>query len=71
MDEFLNLIGPESYLAPYVGIDPVCASEHGGLINYPESFPDVHYLMSASQLQEHLAAFSSQIQEAVNPHEPD
>lgn len=71
MKRFLNLIGPNSYLAPYVGNDPVCASEHGGLINYPESFFSADYLMSASQLQERLAAFSSQIQEAVSLHESD
>ena len=71
MDEFLSLIGPDSYLAPYVGYDPVRASEHGGLMNYPESFSSVDYLVPASQLQEHLATFSSQIQEAVSAHEPD
>lgn len=71
MDKFLDLIGPDSYLAPYVGSDPVCASEHGGLMNYPESFFGVGYLMPAAQLKERLAVFASQIQEAVNPHESD
>lgn len=60
-----------SRLAPFVGNDPVCESEHGGYIKYDGKFAGVRYLEPVSEHQKLLQDYALQVQKAVGLHGTD